>query len=240
MFVSAEGKNDAIRVINYNVANIPENDNFKLASKINSDDAIVESFNTFATVEPGEPRHSGLTMHYGSLWWKWTSPVNGNIFIDTAGSDIDANIAIYQGNKIDELILIGNNQNYTVENRKGHVSFKANQGKTYKFCISSPTNLDLGYIRLRVSLAGRPDINKPMLYGIKPINGFISKTNRLEISGFSHDPEPNASGVKEVLVKVNKNSLFVEFYSTSFVEVSNNGIVNNITIDLISNYRIFN
>ena len=47
----------------------------------NSDDAIVESFNTFATVEPGEPRHSGLTMHYGSLWWKWTSPVNGNIFI---------------------------------------------------------------------------------------------------------------------------------------------------------------
>ncbi len=208
LFVSAEGKNDAIRVINYNVANIPENDNFKLASKINSDDAIVESFNTFATVEPGEPRHSGLTMQYGSLWWKWTSPVNGNIFIDTAGSDIDANIAIYQGNKIDELILIGNNQNYTVENRKGHVSFKANQGKTYKFCISSPTNLDLGYIRLRVSVDGRPDINNPMLYGIKPINGFISKTNRLEISGFSHDPEPNASGIKEVLVKVNENNLF--------------------------------
>lgn len=203
LFVSSEGKEDAIRVIQYNIADIPENDNFMLAEKIPEKFAIVEAFNTFATIERNEPRHSGLAMHFASLWWKWTAENSGSVFVDTAGSDVDTNIAVYQGNDIGELLLVERNQNHTVEERDKGIYFNAVSGKTYKFCVSSPVEENLGYIRLRVAPGGKPDINKPFLSGIQPFNGFITKTNKIEIRGFAHDPVPNASGVKEVRARVN-------------------------------------
>jgi subtilisin family serine protease len=203
LFVSSDGKDDAIRVIQYNIADVPENDNFLLAEKIKEQSAIVEAFNNYATVEESEPRHSGLSMQFASLWWKWTAESDGSVFIDTAGSDVDANIAVYRGNEIGELLLVGRNQNYTFEKRDKGVYFNALAGKTYKFCISSSSELDLGYVRLRVAPGGKPDINIPFLSGIKPFNGFITKTNKIEIKGFSYDPQPNASGVKEVRTRVN-------------------------------------
>jgi hypothetical protein len=54
-----------------------------------------------------------------------------------------------------------------------------------------------------VAPEGKPDINRPSLSGITPFTGFISNTNKVEISGFAHDPVPNASGVKEVRLKIN-------------------------------------
>ena len=203
LFVSCEGKNDLIRVLEYNIAAVPENDNFLFAEKIPLQNAIVESFNNFATVENGEPRHSGEAMHFGSLWWKWTAENSGPVYLDLAGSDIDANVAVYQGHEIKELIQIARNQNHTVENRDEGIYFDALGGKTYKFCVSSPFDEVRGYVRLRVAPEGKPDINRPSLSGITPFTGFISNTNKVEISGFAHDPVPNASGVKEVRLKIN-------------------------------------
>ncbi|MBG18295.1 MAG: hypothetical protein CMB77_08095 [Euryarchaeota archaeon] len=203
LFVSADGKDDAVRVIQYNVAAVPENDSFSMAEKISEQSAIVEAFNNYATVEKSEPRHSGLSMHHGSLWWKWTAEKDGQVYMDTAGSDVDVNIAVYRGNKIDELLLIARNQNYSIEERDKGVEFSALSGKTYKIALSSPTQNDLGYVRLRVAPGGKPDINIPFLSGIQPFNGFITNTNKVEINGFAHDPEPNASGVKEVRARVN-------------------------------------
>jgi subtilisin family serine protease len=203
LFVSSDGKDDAIRVIQYNVADVPENDDFLLAEKISEQSAIVEAFNIYATLERDEPRHSGLSMHFASLWWKWTAEVSGTVFVDTAGSDVDTNIAVYRGNEIGELLLVSRNQNYTTEERDKGIYFNAVSGKTYKFCISSPTQQDLGYVRVRVAPGGKPDINNPFLSGIQPFNGFITKTNKIEINGFAHDPQPNASGVKEVRARVN-------------------------------------
>ena len=203
LFASADGKDDAVRVVQYNVADVPENDSFLMAEKIPEQSAIVEAFNNYATVEKAEPRHSGLSMHHGSLWWKWTAEKDGLVYMDTAGSDVDANIAVYRGNQIDELLLIARNQNYTVEERDKGVEFNALSGKTYKIALSSSTQDDLGYLRLRVAPNGKPDINIPFLSGIQPFNGFITNTNKVEIRGFAHDPEPNASGVKEVRARVN-------------------------------------
>jgi len=204
LFVQANGKDDAIRVVQYNIADIPENDDFALAEKITEEFTIVEAFNNYATVEQGEPRHSGQSMQFASLWWKWTAESGGSVFVDTAGSDVDTNIAVYRGNEIEELLLVARNQNYTFEERDKGVYFNALAGKTYKFCISSSSESDLGYVRLRVAPKGKPDINIPFLSGIKPFNGFITKTNKIEIRGFAHDPQPNASGVKEVRARVNE------------------------------------
>lgn len=207
LLVQCEGKDDLIRVINYSIAGVPENDDFLLSEKITLQNAIVESFNNFATTEAGEPRHSGASMHFASLWWKWTAENSGSVYLDLAGSDIDVNIAVYQGQAINELVEIVRNQNHTIENRDEGVYFDAIGGKTYKFCVSSPYDDERGYIRLRVAPGGKPDINRPLLSGIMPFNGFVSKTNKVEISGFAHDPVPNASGVKEVRLKLN-NGLF--------------------------------
>ena len=209
LFVSCEGKQDAIRVIEYNIADIPENDAFALAEKIPGDSATVVAFNNFATTEKNEPRHSGQSMHHASLWWKWTAGESGPVYLDTAGSDIDANIAVYRGNDIADLIVVRRNQNYSVENRDDGIEFDALSGKTYKFCISSAIQTDLGYVRLRVAPNGKPDINKPFLSAITPFNGYITETNKVEISGLAHDPSPNATGVKEVRARVNDGLFFL-------------------------------
>jgi len=203
LLVQCEGKDDLVRVVEYLIAAVPENDDFLLSEKIPSQSAIIEAFNNFATTQTGEPRHSGESMHFGSLWWKWTSEISGSVYLDLAGSDFDANIAVYQGQNINELIEIARNQNHTVENRDEGVYFNAIEGKTYKFSVSSPYDDNRGYIRLRVAPDGTPDINRPFLSQIMPFNGFVSKTNKVEVTGFAYDPVPNASGVKEVRLKLN-------------------------------------
>ena len=239
LFVSSDGKDDAIRVIQYNIADVPENDHFLLAEKIPEQFAIVEAFNNYATVEKNEPRHSGLSMHHSSLWWKWTAESSGTVFVDTAGSDVDANIAVYRGNEIGEILLVGRNQNYTFEKRDKGIYFNALAGKTYKLCVSSPTQQDLGYVRLRVAPEGKADINNPSLSGIQPFNGFITKTNKVEIRGFAHDPQPNASGVKEVRARVNGGLFSVvvgaEEWFTPVALLEGENIIEIIAVDYSDN-----
>ena len=208
LFVSAEGKSDSIKVFNYNIAAVPENDDFKFAEKIPEQNTTISSYNTFATTEDNEPRHTGDSKQFSSLWWKWTPELNGKVYFDTSGSDFDVNLAIYRGSAIDELILEAKNPNSNVFEREPGAYLNAKKGETYRICISSATESDNGYIRLRIARGGAPDINKPVLASVLPFNGFISNTNRIQISGISIDPNPNASGIKEVNVRSN-NGLFV-------------------------------
>ena len=53
---------------------------------------------------------------------------------------------------------------------------------------------------------GSPDINPPIVRIKSPSNGIVSVTNRVELAGIAIDPQPNASGIKEVSIVQNKQS----------------------------------
>ncbi|MCB1128706.1 MAG: hypothetical protein KDM81_19580, partial [Verrucomicrobiae bacterium] len=60
-----------------------------------------------------------------------------------------------------------------------------------------------GTIRLRVQPNGRPDSVPPVTRFTSPVDGTLFTTRDIEVMGTAFDPEPHASGVQEVLVRLN-------------------------------------
>jgi Bacterial Ig domain/HYR domain len=59
-----------------------------------------------ATVELGEPDHSGSCCNTGghSIWYRWTAPAGGSVFFDTRGSSFDTVMRIYSGSTMQSLV----------------------------------------------------------------------------------------------------------------------------------------
>ena len=203
LLVSAPKKVDYAKVIKYDVVPIPENDDFENGMKIFKSVELHPAFNTFATLQEGEPFHAGGIDQVASLWWNLSPSETGRIIVDTTGSDIDPLIAVYTGPSLGQLVKIESNKEDWQGERERHVFFDAIKGKTYRIAIAGQNEAEKGYIHLRTEVNGNLDLNAPYVELTSPNNGSIHNTNRIEIAGLAMDPIPNASGVREVLVTVN-------------------------------------
>jgi hypothetical protein len=129
----------------------PENDNFTGAIEITGSRRTVQGHNVGATEEPGEPdidptwKKTGATN--SSVWWKWTAPASGITTVETTGSFIYAELGVYTGTAIGDLLEItkqategsfDNGDTYDerddLANRK--VVFSATVGTTYYFLVN--------------------------------------------------------------------------------------------------------
>jgi hypothetical protein len=127
------------------------------------------------------------------------------MYADVAGSDGETVIAVYVGSNLESAARIADNSPVDGE-RPNYVIWDGRRGRTYHIAVSSLTESQRGYLRLRTEIGGSPDINPPILSIISPKNGIVSVTNRVEITGLAVDPQPNASGVKEVFIVQNKQA----------------------------------
>ena len=111
----------------------PGNDNFANRIAIQGFPVTRQGSNTFATAEPGEPRHfSNPNFNFSnSVWYTWTAPVNGLVTADVRPppeQSFDWNIAgVYTGNAVDALTL--------VVNGSSSVTWQAQQGVTYQIAV---------------------------------------------------------------------------------------------------------
>lgn len=202
LLVDAPGKKELIRVVNYEIVPVPVNDNFSNASKLPNDGGLVEAFNNFATIEPGEQNHSLAENPAASLWWNWSPSNSGQAIVDLSGSDISGIVSIYYG--VDMAGVMELAANIPVDGKRDpYVKFNAQRGKTYRIVVASQSNSDLGYIRLRAEVGGVVDENPPYLSIKSPPNGLVTSDERIEIIGNALDPIPNASGVRDVQVRIN-------------------------------------
>ncbi|MBN86408.1 MAG: hypothetical protein CL885_02670 [Dehalococcoidia bacterium] len=202
LIVTAPGKEPFYRVAKYDVVPLPGNDHFENAYKIASFGESVEGYNTFATLEPGEPVHTDSLMQSASLWWDWTAPADGMFYADVKGSEINTILAVYVGESFETLDKLVDNR-ATEQGDTDYVRWKGRKGRTYRICVAGHGQGDKGYVRLRVEVNGQPDITPPFVKVNKPINGISLATNRVELAGIAMDPQPNASGLKEVVISVN-------------------------------------
>ena len=201
LIVTAPGKEPYYRVAKYDVVPIPSNDNFDDAYKISGFGKSVDGYNTFATLEPSEPQHSDAEFQSASLWWDWTAPADGLYYADIKGSEIDAIMAVYVGDSYETLDKIADNR-ATEQGETEYLKWNGRKGRTYRICVAGYGQGDRGYVRLRVEVNGQPDITPPFVKINKPINGISLATNRLELAGIAIDPQPNSSGLKEVVISV--------------------------------------
>lgn len=86
------------------------NDYFADAQTIEGSTGSTTGSTENATVEAGEPIHSGFCCsndNEHSIWYRWTSPVTGDAFFTTQGSTFDTVLAAYTGTSVDSLTRQG-------------------------------------------------------------------------------------------------------------------------------------
>ncbi len=87
---------------------LPANDSFGTRARILGGEFTLSTYNYAATAQPGEPAHGGAPAAR-SVWFTWTAPASGDVYLDTIGSTFDTRLALYDGDTLGTLRLIGEN-----------------------------------------------------------------------------------------------------------------------------------
>ncbi len=85
----------------------PSNDNFENASVIAGATGSTNGTTVEATRQSGEPLHFRADDAGNSIWYAWTVPSDGGYGLDTLGSELGNDIAVYCGTSISNLHQLG-------------------------------------------------------------------------------------------------------------------------------------
>jgi hypothetical protein len=115
--------------------------------------------NSTATREPGEPLPVGGAGSR-SIWWTWTAPAGGIVTVVAGIPDTATMLAIYQGDSLDTLRLIGR----TAASPSAQVSFQTGLGESFQISVAEGYGIG-GLISLGVNFA--PDPQPDLAPGIE-------------------------------------------------------------------------
>ena len=140
---------------------LPPNDNFLSATVIQAATGATLGNSTGATKESGEPvMLPGNAGGAGgrSVWFRWTSPVNGSATFDTEGSGFDTILAVSTGNSVGSLTRLAVNDDLAPgETTSSRVTFSVTAGTTYQVVVDGFDNGDgpeFGLIELNWAATG--------------------------------------------------------------------------------------
>ncbi|MGC1852371.1 MAG: hypothetical protein WA687_08035 [Solirubrobacterales bacterium] len=151
------------------VASAPPNDDFSDRQQLGSALPIaLSTTNSEATVEVGEPSHSGFVPAGHSIWFEWEAPDTEHITIGTCGSEPDTILTVYTGSAFDALTEVSSNR-YSFGPTSGciggsEVTFRATADTKYQLQVDGngyhasgePSPDGEGAIELQVESQGQP------------------------------------------------------------------------------------
>lgn len=168
----------------------PANDAFATAEDISGLDGEVTGTTVDATEELGEPSHQ---FHEGqrSVWYRWVAAESGTVLVDTAGSEFNSILGIYQGAAVNALSEITWNDDDT-ESLRAKVSFTAVSGQTYYFMVDG-FGVEAGSLRLSWRKQVPPPVNDAFSAATQVVNesGMITGSVR---GATSETDEPAHAG----------------------------------------------
>ena len=109
------------------------NDNFADRRIIPTAGGVFTGSNTGATQEPDEPVNPPSAAPLSSVWWEWTAPEKGPVYINTGGSNYDTTLAVYTGSSLESLNLVKAND--LAIGLQSAVQFMAEAGVTYQIAV---------------------------------------------------------------------------------------------------------
>lgn len=215
--VRAPGKTNATLSVTFPTIPPPPNDFFADSSKVPAAGQKYITSNARATIEPGEPKHANDPVVAASLWWNYAAPVAGSVLVDSGGSDVTTIVAVYTGNSVSNLTQVASARGSTLATgRKGaFVNFPAQAGVAYRIAVSSVTSNSVGGLRVNIGEGLFPDTNSPTVTITSPQNGTPAGGNRLQVSGSAVDPQPNASGIRQINLSVTPNTVVGDTETTT-------------------------
>lgn len=170
------GGGDAGAVLAWTYAGAgPANDNFANAQIITGPVGSIAGSNVGANIECGERELLGSSTIGGyisaTVWYTWVSPVTARVAFTTDGSSFDSGLAIYTGDQVDALLLVGSSDDSgDIPNSSGvgpaKVVFDAVAGTAY-----------------RVSVGGFNNASGPLMLNWAPVPANDDFANAQTISG---------------------------------------------------------
>ena len=218
--VTAEGFAGVSDQIHYKVVSSPQNDNFDKAQKLPAQgvdgDSAIESYTRFATIEEGEPAHAGVLFVDNTLWYEWSPAASGRVLIDTAGSNYDTVIAVYQGDGVENLSEMASVDQF-MGRAAAYLETEVISGETYHIAVGSYRPGRGGSLRLRVVPNGEADWISPVVdfsqvlvpqddaesIAYFPGDGIVTEQDLVEIWGTAYDPAPSVYGIRETVIRIN-------------------------------------
>jgi hypothetical protein len=144
-----------------------------------------------AGTEPGEPGY-GFTVETprASLWWKWTAPAAGSVWIDTRGSEFDTVLTVFGTDPPDTTGRIAENDN--LSSRPGvtasAVRFATTAGQTVFIRVCRrDADEPAGLAKLNLTTTTPPDPYPRWLAGYPTLTG----PSALENADPDNDGQPN-------------------------------------------------
>ncbi|MEG5042581.1 MULTISPECIES: S8 family peptidase, partial [unclassified Microcoleus] len=122
------------------------NDNFANRILLSGVPVSTTGSNIGATGEEGEPSQNGIT---NSAWWSWTAPSTGTFTIDTKNSNFDTWLSVYTGSAVNNLTLIGYDDDGGGSGNTSLLSLDATAGTTYQIAVDGYSSAT-GEIQLNI------------------------------------------------------------------------------------------
>ncbi len=114
-----------------------------------------------AGTEAGEPGYGfNFETPRASLWWKWTAPATGSVWIDTLGSDFDTVLTVFGSDPPDTSNRLGENDNATTRAGVGASALRlaVTAGQTLTLRVTRRDAAEpTGQARLNVSMTAPAD-----------------------------------------------------------------------------------
>jgi hypothetical protein len=131
-----------------------------------------------AGAESGEPGYGfNVEMPRASLWWKWTAPSSGSVWLDTRGSEFDTVLSVFGTDPPDTTSRIAENDN--ISPRPGFtasaVRFATTAAQTYIIRITRRDAAEpAGLAHLNLSISAPPEPYQRWLADWPALTGFAA------------------------------------------------------------------
>jgi len=181
----------------------PPNDDFAAAQPINRAPASVAGRTVGATREPDEPDHLppfGGIRGERSVWYSWTAPTSGRVFLNTCTTNIDTILAVYMGGSLASLSQIASNQNGDGCAEGSRLSFNAVEGRDYSIAVATTRSRNEGSFVLKLDRQPRPTADYELFnsressvrgtFGVPPLADIGPGTNSFTTATVDGDSRP--------------------------------------------------
>lgn len=135
------------------------NDAFVSATVATGNSFALTGSNVGATRESREPNHANVSGGK-SVWWRWTAPGNGRLVLATAGSGYDTVLAVYTGDRVDQLRSVAANDDVSTSDMSSRVTFSVKSGVTYRIAVDGYQGA-AGSIQLTGSFTAKTQLAAP-------------------------------------------------------------------------------
>ncbi|HVR36716.1 MAG TPA: S8 family serine peptidase, partial [Methylomirabilota bacterium] len=116
------------------MASDPQNDHFANAAPLDPAGGTATVDTQLATRESGEPSHAG-NEGGRSVWWRFTPPEDGVLFLSTSNSTFDTLMGVYTGDHVTNLTEVASNDDAFPDVTFSKVSLGLAGGETYHIAV---------------------------------------------------------------------------------------------------------